>query len=512
MDLIIPQNLPNQLKKHQIYFRLNKFNLQYCPKYLQKTLNELYESTIKSLQPIFNYSFTGKETSKPSHSQQINTIVWQFGHLILFYLNSVIRLLSNHNLLKENSEYVIKIIEYLSNDINLPETHIHYYDYYDSFITSSKTRLLLLNKVSIKNLRHAYTLVIELITIYLEDKIKTETPLNPIDSYLIMLGILHNDMHYEAILFTQYFLNYPKPQHFIMPSLNLIKTPKPLEIEFVNITSGIFKQGCNDNDFSSGQFIFDNEKPQFEVEMPSFEVSKYPITEGQYLKFIEDNGYFKKQYWCLESWNWLKKYDINAPQCWDYDEIIDTDNSNLKYEFIIKKKIWFKTIWNNRIKIDPSLNYPVTHISWFEAKAFCKWAKCRLIKESEWEYLATNSNSTKYPWGNEAPTTKFCNIDYSNGGILPVNYYELENKENNNESVSQLIGNVWEWCEEVICPYDGFVIDPVYREMSYPYFGEKRICRGGAWSTSSYLISSTYRNAQPSDCRLQWIGFRVCRD
>lgn len=510
MDLIIPQNLPNQLTKKQIDDKLNKFNLQYSPKYLQKTLNELYESTIKSLQPIFNYSFTGKETSKSSHSQQVNTIIWQFGHLIFFYLNSVIRLLVNQDALKENSEYSVKIIDYLSKDINITISHIHYYDYYDSFITSGKTRLMLLNKIDNKNLRHAYTLVVELITIYLETE--NSSLLNPIDSYLIMLGILHNDMHYEAILFTQYFFNYPKPQHFIMPSLNLAKTPNPLEIEFIKIKSGIFKQGCNDDLFSKGQLIFDNEKPQFEVEVSSFKVSKYPITEGQYIKFIEDNGYSKKQYWCLESWNWLNQYDIKAPQGWDFDEIIDTDNSNLKYEFIIKKKIWFKTSWNNRIKIDQSLNYPVTHISWYEAKAFCKWAKCRLIKESEWEYLATNSNTTKYPWGNEAPTTKFCNIDYSNGGILPVNYYELEDKENNKESVSQLIGNVWEWCEEVIYPYDGFIIDPVYREMSYPYFGEKRICKGGAWSTSSYLISSTYRNAQSPYSRLQWIGFRVCKE
>ena len=63
-----------------------------------------------------------------------------------------------------------------------------------------------------------------------------------------------------------------------------------------------------------------------------------------------------------------------------------------------------------------------------------------------------------------------CNLNYKNY-IKPVNEY----KEGNNlKGVSQLIGNIWEWCEEPIYPYDGFTIDPVYREMSYPFFGFKK--------------------------------------
>ena len=49
-----------------------------------------------------------------------------------------------------------------------------------------------------------------------------------------------------------------------------------------------------------------------------------------------------------------------------------------------------------------------------------------------------------------------------------------------------LYGNYWEWCEDPIYPYDGFVIDPVYREMSYPFFGFKKICRGGVWCTKIF--------------------------
>ena len=525
MDLIILQELPNQLKPSIIHKRLNDFNLQYKTNYLQKKLNDIYENTLKVLNPIFNYSYTGKEYTKQSHSQQINTIIWQFGHLILFYLNNVIKLLKNQNILSKNNEYIIKIVDYFTKNINFNDDGIHYYNYFDSFITSSNIRYLLLHKLDIKYLRKAYTLVIELLNIYLETLILSNKNnksflLNPIDSYLIMLGILHNDMHYEAILFTQHFFNYPKPEQFILPELNIIKSSEDcqilsekknildfLNIDYVKIKGGEFIQGKNNSSFKNQEFIFDNEKPAFKSIVKDFVISKYPISEGQFLQFIENGGYKRKQYWSLESWNWIKKYDINCPEGWFYEEELDTDNSNVKFEFIIKKKNWFKMIWRNKVNINVSSKNPVCNISWYEAKAFCKWAGVRLPKESEWEYLATNGGTTDYPWGNEKPNKLICNIDYLNGTTQNNDYYDNVDKCD----VKQLIGNVWEWCEEVIYPYDGFIIDPVYREMSYPYFGEKRICRGGCWATSDYIISSSYRNAQSPDCRIQWIGFRVCK-
>ena len=131
----------------------------------------------------------------------------------------------------------------------------------------------------------------------------------------------------------------------------------------------------------------------------------------------------------------------------------------------------------------------------------------RLPTESEYEYLATNGGIDKFPWGEDLEATKYCNLNYQKY-IVEV----TDNKEGDNKKgVSQLMGNVWEWCQEPIYPYDNFVIDPVYREMSYPFFGEKRICKGGCWSVPDFLIHPRYRNAQLPTCREQFIGFRVCR-
>ena len=519
IEMIKIPNLPNQLTRKEIHSRLNKLSISYKTTYLKKILWELYENTLIALKPVFNYNFTGKEYSKPYHSQKINPILWQVGHFILFYLNNVIRLLSYKDVIYKNKEYIIKIISNFNEIINEEEDGITYYDYFDSSITSLPNRIKLLNKFNPRILRDTYSYTIQLLNIYLDNQ---PLNLNYVDSYLFMLGILHNDMHYEAILFTQHFLNYPKPDNFILPKV-VINSPnlnkkkigftnkssiiEDLNIEMIDIEGGDFLQGSMDVNMENNYFKFDNEKPLFNQTVNSFSISKYPITEGQYLTFIENGGYKKRENWTFEGWNWIKEYDINSPLGWECYEIIDSENSNFQFQFIVKKRRWFKRHWGSKILLSGKSKLPIVNISWYEAQAFCKWANFRLPYEKEWEYLATNKGQSNYPWGNENPNISHSNIDYLNGGVLPVDYYDEIDKY----PVKQLIGNVWEWCEEVIYPYDGFTIDPVYREMSYPFFGQKRICRGGSWACSNYLITKSYRNAQPPDCRIQWIGFRVCK-
>ena len=100
-------------------------------------------------------------------------------------------------------------------------------------------------------------------------------------------------------------------------------------------------------------------------------------------------------------------------------------------------------------------------------------------------------------------------MNYGNQWITSVNHNSQETQ--NKQGVIQLIGNCWEWCQESIYPYDNFTIDPLYREMSYPFFGFKKVCKGGAWCVPDFMITSSYRNAQLPDTRKQYIGFRIAK-
>lgn len=373
------------------------------------------------------------------------------GHVLLFYVK--------HVMLNLNINEFSKLYSYI--------------DFYDSYKTDLKYRTVGL--IEKNDCIKIYKLLIEILIKYVETK-----KLNHINSYIIMLGILHNEMHNEAFIFT----NYNITNSLSFPIIDYKNVSLINEIDYICYSDGHFNQGSKD---CKDYLIFDNEMPQFKVNIPSFSISKYCITEYQYLQFILDGGYSNKLLWSKQGYNWKSENNINMPLYW-----------------IIQDNNYYKKINNKLYNI--KTNLPIIHISYYEAEAFCKWKGGRLPTESEYEYIATNMGKTKFPWGNNPITNLMCNINYNNY-IVPVNEYE---NGKNFKGVNQLIGNVWEWCKEPIYPYDGFKIDPVYREMSYPYFGFKKICKGGCFCVPDFLIHTKYRNAQYPDCRIQFIGFRIC--
>ena len=385
----------------------------------------------------------------------INPLLWQFGHVIFFYINHV---LENLNIKDDNVEKYKK-----------------YINFYDSFLTPLELRKGK-QLINYNELIKLSDLVFRLLYEYCNNK----NSLTNTDCYLLMLGILHNEMHNEAFLFTK--LNLKKQIDF---KINVQSFDNIIEdIEFINYSGGNFKQGTNE----IKEFLtFDNEMPQFETYVHSFSISKYTITEHQFLQFVKNDGYKKKEYWSNNGYHWKEKCNINLPLYWIKEE------SN-----------YFKML--NKKKYSLISNLPMSNISYYEAEAYCSWKNCRLPTETEWEYTATNEGKTNFPWGNKKEES-VCNINYKSY-IKNVDCFK---KGNNKKGVSQLIGNVWEWCLEPIYPYNRFEMDLVYREMSYPFFGFKKICKGGSFAVPDHLIHTRYRNAQYPDCRIQFIGFRVCK-
>jgi gamma-glutamyl hercynylcysteine S-oxide synthase len=448
---MLKKNLDSKLKDYPVKFKKDK---------ILKLLIDLYEINIQLFKYLKDKDISGyesdlnigilSESSGITLGQGTNPLLWELGHICYFFEYHCFK-----NIIKDYQFYI--------TDSEL----------YDSFITSRKYRFE--NKSYSKEFLFNYYEYIFKNCI----KLLFDQNLNESNYYLFMLCILHNHMHCESFVFTKKLLGFKDTIY-----KSIIKYDKKIKFKFINIKGGLFSQG---NIKGENLFAFDNEMPQFEKKIQDFSVSKYCVTEEIVKDFILIGGYKNKEYWSTNGWRWIQENNIDLPFYW------------------IKKedKLMINDHGEDR---DISSTLPACHMSWFEAEAICKWMGGRLPSESEWEYLATNYGNSKYPWGNTIKKN-IGNLNYS-GNICPVNNYS---EGDNKNEVRQLFGNVWEWCQEAIYPYDGFKIDPVYKEFSYPFFGFKKILRGGSWATPDILINSRYRNAQMPDCRIQFTGIRVVK-
>jgi iron(II)-dependent oxidoreductase len=375
---------------------------------------------------------------------QINPIAWEIGHILFFWEHLVCKNLGYDNFYTD------------------PEL-------YDSFKISRERRFASKKKINITSILTAYKNLKEYVMNYIE-KYKITTT----SCYLIRLGQLHQDMHNESLIFSAQVLGYnlfSQPISYHME--NNLST-----IETISVSGGGFIQGVSE--FTS-DFYFDNESPEFYQVVKPFKISKYCITNYQYLQFVLAGGYENKDYWIDEGWYFLKEKKLSHPINW-------------------KKinNVYFERIGNDFIILRN--NHPVINISWYEAMAFCKWKNVRLMYEHEWEYIVKLTKT-------KVDNNVHCNygLNYNKTGTISV----LEDKSENRLGIVGMYGNCWQWCMEPFHPYDGFKIDPVYREMSYPFFGQRRIVRGSSWATPYHLVNSHYRNSQPPSCLYQIIGFRI---
>ncbi|MEK0371266.1 MAG: SUMF1/EgtB/PvdO family nonheme iron enzyme, partial [Nitrosopumilus sp.] len=170
------------------------------------------------------------------------------------------------------------------------------------------------------------------------------------------------------------------------------KIPKQNKVEkkSTRVKGGVYTIGYNGKGY-----CYDIELPEHKVYLNDFKMDVFPITNQQYLEFMEDGGYKTYNYWLSDGWDKVKENKWNAPMYWE--------------------KIDGK--WNIRDflgirKINP--NEPVCHVSYYEADAYCKWSGKRLPTEAEWEKAACWNEEkqvkTIYPWGNNLPSEEKCNL------------------------------------------------------------------------------------------------------
>jgi iron(II)-dependent oxidoreductase len=239
---------------------------------------------------------------------------------------------------------------------------------------------------------------------------------------------------------------------------------------------------------------YDNERPRHRARIGAFAIDAAPVTNGAYVTFIEDGGYVRPELWSAAGRRWLARSRAEAPMYW-----------------FREGAAWLSRAFDRAEPLDPL--QPVSHVSWWEADAFARWAGKRLPTETEWEAAATwdpiAGCKRSWPWGGEAPHRGLANVDQLAFDAEPVGAHP---RNVSPIGCAGMIGNLWEWTASDFGPYPGYRSFP-YPEYSEVFFGtEHKVLRGGSWATRGAVARATFRNWDFPDRRQIFSGFRCARD
>lgn len=282
----------------------------------------------------------------------------------------------------------------------------------------------------------------------------------------LLLGLHHEQQHQELIV-TDF-------KHALLEN--------PLEVIYRNRPTGqsgpvgeltwtSFKEGLYEIGFGGSGFSFDNEGPRHRQFLESFQLANRLVTNGEYLKFMESNGYGDPRWWLSAGFSTVQSEGWKSPLYW-------RQNGHS----------WIQRSLAGEHEID--LSEPVCHLSYFEADAYARWAGARLPSEAEWE-IAANSQAIE---GNFA----------ENGRLHPA--------AQSNSKQTQMFGDVWEWTHSNYTAYPGFQpAEGAVGEYNGKFMCNQYVLRGGSCATPESHIRPSYRNFFPSDTRWQFSGVRLAR-
>ncbi len=318
------------------------------------------------------------------------------------------------------------------------------------------------------------------------DKTSLDQPKGSVDnSFIYRLVIQHEHQHDETILATLQLMKDPLLPPKPAPLLNKV----PTQDKETLIPGGYFRMGTDIDPWA-----YDNERPSYEVFVEDFFMDTFPVTNGEFLNFMLDQGYSNPQYWTDKGWEWVQSGNIKSPLFWSQDS----------------KGSWIRNRFGWEEAIDPQ--EPVQHVSWYEADAFARWTNKRLPTEVEWEKAASwdpKSNSkARFPWGNADPDDSKANLNHLRFGPTRIGTYPNSVSK---YGIHQMIGDVWEWVGNNFTPYPGYQSFP-YDEYSKVFFGsDYKVLKGGSWASSSQVARNTFRNWDFPQRRQIFSGFRCAR-
>ncbi|MGB0132950.1 ergothioneine biosynthesis protein EgtB, partial [Dokdonella sp.] len=278
---------------------------------------------------------------------------------------------------------------------------------------------------------------------------------------VVILGLNHEQQHQELLLTDIKHLFSINPLLPAFRKSHLAHESVGLPLSFISGKDGIVDIGHD----GSG-FAFDCESPRHRELLHPHAIANRPVSNAEYAEFVRDGGYRTPALWMSEGWDTVCEREWSRPLYWTED---------LCREFSLA----------GLVEIDA--NAPVSHVSFYEADAYARWAGARLPTEAEWEHAAQETDSAK---GNFLDS----------GHLHPVAVKPAK-------GLQQMFGDVWEWTSSPYINYPGYrALSGALGEYNGKFMCGQYVLRGGSCATPAGHMRATYRNFFAPADRWQFMG------
>jgi ergothioneine biosynthesis protein EgtB len=295
--------------------------------------------------------------------------------------------------------------------------------------------------------------------------------LPPVALSRIELGLHHEQQHQELMLTDMLAAMAENP---LRPAIWERRPPAPVPapepMGGVQSRGGLFEIGAGQDGFA-----FDCERPRHQLLLHPYELADRAVTNGEWIRFIEEEGYSTPALWMADGWDWVRTNGIEAPLYWRR-----ADSGWTRFGLDGEQPV--------------ELADPVCHVSWYEADAFARWAGGRLPTEAEWEAAAAG-------------------LDPDDGNQLDAAGPVRPRPAAAGAGLRQMFGDVWEWTRSAYEPYPGFAPEEgAVGEYNGKFMVNQFVLRGGSCATPRGHMRASYRNFFYPHQRWQFCGLRLARD
>ena len=375
-------------------------------------------------------------------------LVFYFGHTATFFVNKLIlaKLMESRINPRFESLFAIGVDEMSWDDLN--EAH---YDW-----------------PSIGDLR-AYRDQVKAAVNGLIDTVEFSMPIRwESPMWTIMMGIEHERIHLEtsSVLIRQLGLAHVKPSDLFKPCRSVGDVP---DNELLEVEGGTVELG---KDRGHPLYGWDNEYGRVEWDVPGFRASRFLVSNGEFLEFMEAGGYHGDRWWDEEGLAWRNYHKADKPEFWCGEP------GNYRLRLMAEE-------------IPLPMNWPA-EVCYLEAKAFCEWKSeqsgtaVRMPDEGEYRRMLQVAGLDVEH--HEQPIAANWNLEHYASSV-PVDTFA-------HGRFFDLVGNVWQWNETPTYPFDGFEVHPLYDDFTVPTFDNRHnMIKGGSWISTGNEIALHSRYA-----------------